>query len=89
MATASRRVRAFSNTRSTFEVRLAAAKAIRPGPGVLVFCGSGFAWRLSDLEDFADFYRTAVHRADDPFALNTTWMRRGCSSCGTWITSPS
>jgi hypothetical protein len=52
-----------------FEVRLAAAKAIKPGPGVLVFCGNGFAWRLSDLEDFADFYRTGVHRADDPFAL--------------------
>jgi ribosomal protein L30 len=52
-----------------FEVRLAAAKATKPGPGVLVFCGNGFAWRLSDLEDFADFYRNGVHRADDPFAL--------------------
>ena len=52
-----------------FEVRLAAAKAIKPGPGVLVFCGNGFAWRLSNLEDFADFYRNGVHRADDPFAL--------------------
>jgi ribosomal protein L30 len=52
-----------------FEVRLAAAKAIKPGPGVLVFCGNGFAWRLSNLEDFADFYRNGVHRADDAFAL--------------------
>jgi ribosomal protein L30 len=50
-----------------FETRLAAAKAIKPGVGVLVFCGNGFAWRLSNLEDFADFYRTGVHRADDAF----------------------
>jgi hypothetical protein len=52
-----------------FEVRLAAAKAIKPGPGILVFCGNGFAWRLSNPEDFAGFYRNGVHRADDPFAL--------------------
>jgi ribosomal protein L30 len=50
-----------------FEERLAAAKAIRPGVGVIVFCGNGFAWRLSQLENFADFYRTGTHRADDPF----------------------
>ena len=36
-----------------FEERLAAAKAIKKGAGVLVFCGNGFAWRLSNLEDFA------------------------------------
>jgi hypothetical protein len=36
-----------------FEERLAVAKAIRPGPGVLVFCGNGFAWRRSNLEDWA------------------------------------
>ena len=52
-----------------FETRLAAAKAIKPGPGVLVFCGTGFAWHKSNLEDFADFYLTGVHRDDDPFAL--------------------
>jgi hypothetical protein len=52
-----------------FEARLAAAKAIRSGPGILVFCGNGFAWRLSDLEDFADFYHAGAHREDDPFAL--------------------
>ena len=52
-----------------FETRLAAAKAIKPGPGVLVFCGTGFAWHKSNLEDFADFYLTGVHRGDDPFAL--------------------
>jgi large subunit ribosomal protein L30 len=50
-----------------FEERLAAAKAIRPGPGVLVFCGNGFAWRKSNLEDWADFYHLGRHRADDPF----------------------
>lgn len=50
-----------------FEERLAAAKAIKPGPGVIVFCGNGFAWRLSQLEDFVDFYRTGAHRDDDPF----------------------
>lgn len=52
-----------------FEERLAAAKAIKAGPGVLVFCGNGFAWRLSNLEDWADFYHRGVHRADDPFAV--------------------
>jgi hypothetical protein len=52
-----------------FEERLAAAKAIRGGPGIMVFCGNGFAWNISDLEDFADFYRFGRHRGDDPFAL--------------------
>jgi hypothetical protein len=52
-----------------FETRLAAAKATKPGPGVLVFCGTGFAWHKSNLEDFADFYLTGVHRNDDAFAL--------------------
>jgi large subunit ribosomal protein L30 len=50
-----------------FEERLAAAKSIRPGPGILVFCGNGFAWRKSNLEDWADFYHLGRHRADDPF----------------------
>lgn len=50
-----------------FEVRLAAARAIRPGRGILVFCGNGFAWHQSELEDFADFYLRGVHRPDDPF----------------------
>lgn len=50
-----------------FEQRLAAAKAIRPGPGILVFCGNGFAWRKSNLEDWADFYHLGHHRADDAF----------------------
>jgi len=50
-----------------FEERLAAAKAIRPGPGILIFCGNGFAWRKSNLENWADFYQLGRHRADDPF----------------------
>lgn len=52
-----------------FEQRLKAAKAIRGGPGILVFCGNGYAWSRSDLEDFADYYHAGVHRQDDPFAL--------------------
>lgn len=52
-----------------FESRLAAAKLIKGGPGILVFCGNGFAWGCSDLEDFADFYHSGAHRLDDPFAL--------------------
>jgi hypothetical protein len=52
-----------------FQLRLAAAKSIRQGPGILIFCGNEFAWHRSDLEDFADFYHTGRHRADDPFAL--------------------
>ena len=52
-----------------FETRLAAAKAIKQGPGILVFCGNGFTWHKSHLEDFADFYHQGVHRDDDAFAL--------------------
>src|SRR5262249_51648136 len=36
---------------------------------ILIFCGNEFAWHRSDLEDFADFYHTGRHSADDPFAL--------------------
>lgn len=52
-----------------FESRLATAKAIKQGPGVLIFCGNGFAWHKSNLEDFVDFYLDGVHRGDDPFRL--------------------
>ena len=52
-----------------FETRLAVAQAIKPGHGILIFCGTGFAWHKSNLEDFADFYMTGTHRGDDPFAL--------------------
>ncbi len=50
-----------------FESRLATAKAEKNGPGCLIFCGTGFAWHLSNLEDFADFYHQGRHRGDDPF----------------------
>lgn len=50
-----------------FESRLVAAKSLKPGLGILVFCGNGFAWDLSELEDWADFYHTGRHRADDAF----------------------
>ena len=52
-----------------FEVRLADAKTIGRGSGILVFCGNGFAWNRSDLEDFVDFYRSRIHRPDDALAL--------------------
>jgi hypothetical protein len=35
---------------------------------VLVFCGTGFDWHESQLEDFADFYRNRRYRQDDSFA---------------------
>jgi large subunit ribosomal protein L30 len=50
-----------------FESRLATAKAEKNGPGCLIFCGTGFAWHLSNLEDFVDFYHQGRHRGDDPF----------------------
>ncbi len=51
-----------------FEPRLANANMVQPGRGLLVFCGTGMEWHRSELEDFADFYRTGKHREDDPFA---------------------
>ena len=51
-----------------FEKRRAAANGMRPGKGVLLICGTGFEWHLSNLEDFIDFYRRGVHREDDSFA---------------------
>jgi hypothetical protein len=50
-----------------FETRLVAANAVHVGSGLLVFCGDGFAWHLSELEDFSDFYFAGTHRTDDPF----------------------
>jgi hypothetical protein len=61
-----------------FETRLAEAKKIKPGPGVLVFCGNGVRWHRSNLEDFADFYHAGKHRQDDPFAL----MEQTCTPAG-------
>jgi hypothetical protein len=59
---------AFMTYARQFEERLAAATAVRPGEGILMICGTGFPWHRSELEDFADFYRSGQHRADDPFA---------------------
>jgi len=59
---------AFMTYARQLEDRLAAATAVRPGGGVLLICGTGFPWHRSELEDFADFYRSGRHRADDPFA---------------------
>lgn len=50
-----------------FETRLDEAKALTSGPGVLVFCGTGFQWSVDELEDFADFYHDGRHRSDDAF----------------------
>jgi hypothetical protein len=52
-----------------FEPRLADAKKVRDGVGLLVFCGNGVRWHRSNLEDFADYYHAGKHRQDDPFAL--------------------
>jgi hypothetical protein len=35
---------------------------------ILAFCGSGFHWRVDELQDFVAFYRTGRHRGDDPLA---------------------
>lgn len=59
---------AFMTYARQLEERLAAASAVKAGEGVLLFCGTGFPWHRSELEDFADFYRSGRHRADDPFA---------------------
>ena len=50
------------------EAKLAAHAAVRAGRAVLVFCGTGFEWHLSELEDFADAYALAPGREDGPFA---------------------
>lgn len=35
---------------------------------ILVLCSMGFHWSRDELEDFAGFYRTGVHRPDDPYS---------------------
>jgi hypothetical protein len=50
-----------------YALQFEAANVVRQGTGLLVFCGTGFAWHLSELEDFVDFYLTGTHRLDDPF----------------------
>jgi hypothetical protein len=59
---------AFMTYARQFEDRLASANDVKAGEGVLLICGTGFPWRRDQLEDFADFYRSSRHRADDPFA---------------------
>jgi hypothetical protein len=59
----------FLDYTKAFEDRLAEAKKVRFGPGILVFCGNGVRWHRSNLEDFADFYHAGKHRQDDAFAL--------------------
>ncbi len=61
-----------------FEPRLADANTVQPGRGLLVFCGAGMEWHCSELEDFADFYRTGQHRHDDPFAaMEAEFLSKG------------
>jgi hypothetical protein len=36
---------------------------------ILMLCGEGFYWRQDELEDFVAYYRSGVHRGDDPFSL--------------------
>jgi hypothetical protein len=42
--------------------------AAEKGAVWLLFCSTGFAWHVDELEDFADFYRFGNARADD-------WLR--------------
>lgn len=36
---------------------------------ILMLCGEGFYWHQDELEDFVAYYRSGVHRNDDPFSL--------------------
>jgi hypothetical protein len=54
---------------SELESKLAAMEFSNASDCVfLVLCSNGFHWHPDELEDFVAFYRTGVHRADDPFA---------------------
>jgi hypothetical protein len=65
-----------------FEEKLLAVQATSPGAGCLIFCGNGIDWHPSQLEDFADFYRTGEHRPDDSFAeMEADTWRRTTSCC--------
>ena len=74
-----------------FEAKLAAASygnAARRQ--ILMLCGEGFHWRQDELEDFVAYYRSGMHRGDDPFSLaearyveaNGFAFRRSISSFG-------
>jgi len=69
----------FLNYTLETEAKLKDHIAFRPGRAVLVFCGTGFAWHVSELEDFADFYRSGRHRIDDPFGK---MERHAMEHCG-------
>ena len=56
-----------SHARDT-EKKLAEHRNLGPADGFVIICGDGFAWDVSELEDFADFYATGKHRPDDPYA---------------------
>jgi hypothetical protein len=81
---------AFLRYTQEFEERLHAVQATSPGTGCLIFCGNGMDWHRSELEDFADFYRTGTHRADDPYGSmeahhtkeNNITLRRNIHSFG-------
>jgi len=58
-----------------FERRLVEARKRRQGESALVFCGTGVKWHRDALEDFADFYETGRHRADDAFGvMEAAWI---------------
>lgn len=52
-----------------FEEKLASASYDDARHQILMLCGEGFYWHQDELEDFIEYYRTGVHREDDPFAL--------------------
>jgi hypothetical protein len=84
---------AFMRYTLEFEEKLHAVQATSPGGGCLIFCGNGIDWHPSQLEDFADFYRTGKHRPDDPFGTmeahhmqeNGITLRRNIHSFGCLI----
>lgn len=53
-----------------FEQKLAASGYGDAAPRrILMLCGEGFDWRQHELEHFVAYYRSGVHRGDDPFSL--------------------
>jgi hypothetical protein len=53
------------------EARAALVPAAMNGNVWLLFCSNAFDWAKSELEDFADFYRTGFPREDDPWGNAT------------------
>jgi hypothetical protein len=69
---------AFMRYTLEFEEKLDAVQTGSPGSGCLIFCGNGIDWHPSQLENFADFYRTGKHRPDDSFP-SAIWNVITCS----------